>query len=343
MLSDVFIQISPLDITKELIDYWWSFPIGFLLFVLGYFFTHPDKIAIWSSIISGLFEKLSKRSARHSVSSDIQSRISSYIKNNKSDEILPYGLKFKWVKDENFSSYVEEKDVIIIMDYHNNNAKNFVNAIGQYISQAFIPTVRHEIPQDVLIAAELVMQEKIIQEKRPDALDTFRNEVLPTKIANNVNIEQFRERFKKLDIIGFFDNMFLTEIVFAGSRLQDLIENQRKQEIENFITFIENIPDESKPLDFSGNVFHVWITLVAKQFKKDYQGTAPYVKRAEEAYSKKYDSLYVTGRDQNMDFVNDVISDIKTHGIGYLEWVRDFKTRDKKRKKKIAKMALFRL
>lgn len=342
MLQEIFMQVSLLDI-KELINYWWSFPIGGLIIVLLYFFTHPEKISTWNSLFSGLFEKISKSSARRSVSSDIQGKISSYIKNNQSNEILPYGLKFKWVKDENFSSYVEEKDVIVIMDYHNNNARNFVNAIGLYLSQAFIPTVRHEIPHEILTAAELIMQEKIIQEKRPDALDVFRHEILQDKITNNTRIEEFRERFKKLDVLGLFDNMFLTELAYVGLRLEDLNSGQRNREIEDFLTFIEEIPDESKPLDFSKNVFHVWVILVAKQFKKDFQGTSPYVNRAKEASSKKYESLYVTGRDQNMDFVDDVILDIKTHNLGELQWVRDFKTRNKKQKKKIAKMALFRL
>ena len=187
---------------------------------------NPDKIAIWSSIIASLFEKISKRSARHSVASDIQGRISSYIKGNHASKIFPYGLKFKWIKGNDFSSYVEEEDVVVIMDYHNNNAKNFVNAIRQYTSKAFLPHVRHELPLEVLAAAELAIQEKIIREKRPDALDVFIDEILQPQITNT-EIKSLYSKFKQLDMLGYFDNIFLTESVFVGQRLQGLVTNQK--------------------------------------------------------------------------------------------------------------------
>jgi len=341
--EELFSQPIVLNFSQSLIDYWWSFPIGILLFLLIYFFTHPDKIAIWSSMISGWFETLSKKSAKHSVSTDIQSRISSYIKSNKANDILPYGLKFKWLKGENFSSYVEGEDVVIIMDYHHNNARNFINAINEYTAQAFLPKVRHEIPQTILTAAELVLQERIIQEKRPDALEMFRSEVLPTKTSNNEEMKKMLERFKLLDKLGYFDNIFLSEVVFAGGRLQGLENNQKKNDFEGLIGLLEGMDDETKPLEYQGNVFKVDIILVAKQFKKFFQGTHPYLKRAEDAASKNFDSLYVLGREPNKSFVDEVITRIKEKNIGRLAVVRDYKTRDKKRRRKNAKMALFRL
>lgn len=328
---------------QSFLDVWWSVPIASLLSLLIYFFTHPDKIEMWSSLIASMFEKLSKRSARHAVSSDIQSRISSYIASNNADEIFPYGLKFKWIKDDNFSSYVEEEDVVVIMDYHNNNARNFINAITQYTSKAFLPAVRHELPHEILMAAELTMQEKIIREKRPDSLDVFRDEVLPEKIANDDKTKSIYDKFEQLNTLGYFDNIFLTEFIFAGQRLQGLDLKQRAREIENFIAFLENIENEQVPLDHHGDVFCVKVILVAKAHKRYIEGILPYVRRARIELSKRTDSLYVTGREKNMDFVDEVINGIKNENIGRLEWVRSYKTLDRKRNRKNAKMALFRL
>ena len=235
MVDYIFLQSISMDTLKNLVDFWWSVPITILLSLLFYFFTHPDKIAIWSSLIASMFEKLSKRSARHGVASDIQGRISSYIKNNNADKILPYGLKFKWIKNDDSSSYIEEEDVIVIMDYHNNNARNFVNAIRQYTSKAFLPMIRHELPLEILTASELAVQEKIILEKRPDALDIFRNEVLPTQINNNTEIKSIYDEFQQLDMLGYFDNIFLIETIFAGQRLQGLTPKQRVKEIKDFL------------------------------------------------------------------------------------------------------------
>lgn len=328
---------------QNFVDFWWSLPIASLLFLLMYFFTHPDKIAIWSSLIAALFEKLSKRSARHSVSSDIQGKISSYIKNNDAGKILPYGLKFKWIKGDDFSSYVEEEDVIVIMDYHNNNARNFVNAVNQYVSKAFLPTVRHELPPEILAAAELTMQEKIIQNKRPDALDIFQDEVLPAHTTNRDVVKANHTRFKELDILGYFDNIFLTEVVFAGQRLQGMGLDQKIKEIQEFLVFLQNIENEETPLIYHGDVFRVNVILVAKLITRGLYGIAPYLKRAKEASSQNANSLYVTGREKNIGFVDDVVNKIKEESIGKLEWVRSYTTRDRERNKKNAKMALFRL
>ena len=343
MTLSAILQIKFADILQNFTDFWWSLPIAILSCLLFYFFTHPDKIAIWSSLIASAFEKLSARSARHSVSTDIQGRVSSYIKNNHADGILPYGLKFKWLREDNFSSYVEDDDVIVIMDYHNNNARNFVNAIRQYTSKAFLPTIRHELPPEILTAAELTLQEKIIREKRPDALDIFRNEVLPEQVANNAEVEPIRDNLKQLDILGYFDNMFLTEVAFAGQRLQGLDLNQKIEEIKNFLKFLINIGDESMPLDYHGDIFCVQVILVARSTTKHRYGTTAYVKRAQTASLEKTNSLYVAGWGRNISFVNEVVDAIREEKIGRLEWTRNYKTHDSGKRKKSAKMSLFRL
>ena len=88
------------------------------------------------------------------------------------------------------------------MKHHVNNAENFLNAIIQYTSVALLPEVRNSIPRKIMTAAELVMQEKIITEQRPDALSKFRNEIAPTKISNDTEIKQFISKMKKISLAG---------------------------------------------------------------------------------------------------------------------------------------------
>ena len=228
------------------------------------------------------------------------------------------------------------------MDYHNNNARNFINAIRQYTSKAFLPTIRHELPPEVLMAAELTLQEKIIREKRPDALDVFRNEVLPQQVANNAEIKSIYDNLKQLDILGYFDNVFLTEFVFVGQRLQGLDPHQKIEEVKDFLKFLINI-GENNPLYYHGDIFCVQIILVAKHVTKNLYGAAAYVKRAKTASPKKINSLFVAGWGHNISFVNEVVAAIKKEKIGRLEWTRNYKTYDSERRKKNATMSLFRL
>lgn len=330
-------------LSQSLSGFWWSVPMLILVYLLLFFFKNPEKISAWSAIMASAFEKISKRSARHSVSSDIQGKISSYIRSSHLDQILPYDIKFKWMHGVKADSYIDEFEVVVIMSYHNNNARNFVTAMRQYTEKGFLPLVRHDMPTDVLIAAELLVQEKMIREKRPDALDIFRNEVAPKQFSRDLEIQSLYDRFKRLDILGYFNNIFLPEIAFVGQRLQGLEFDQKHTEIVEFLNFLENLADEDFPLDYHGDVFHVHVILVAKPFKRYVMGTDPYTKRAKTAMSQKADSIYVAGREHNMDFVDDVVKAIQKERIGQLEWSRNYKTITTNTQKKNAKIALFRL
>ena len=338
MIQNIITQIL-----YEFIDFLPYSPTLILAIFVLYVFLHPDKIQAWSSMFTSIFEKINKRSARHTVSSDIQSRILSFVKNNNAQQILPYGLKFKWIRGSNSSSYIESNDVIVIMGYSDNNARNFSNAIQQYISKAFLPEIRHELPHSVLTAAELIMHEKMIHDKRPDALDIFRDEIFPTRVQENTTIRSIYDKFRKLDKLGHFDNIFLTELIFAAPRLNGLDPNQMINEIKNFLIFLQNIPNEQVPLEHDTDVFSVQIILAAKSHIKHHEGTSPYIKRAKTASSMRLNSLYVMGWEQNMDFVDEIVDEIKSKNIGKFNWTRSFKTLDSKKNKKNAKIALFRL
>ena len=100
-----------------------------------------------------------------------------------------------------------------------------------------MPEIRHELPPSVLTAAELIMHEKMIRDKRPDALDIFRDEIFPTRVQENTTIRSIYDKFRKLDKLGHFDNIFLTELIFAAPRLNGLEPNQMIDEIKNFLYF----------------------------------------------------------------------------------------------------------
>ena len=77
--------------------------------------------------------------------------------------------------------------------------------------------------------------------------------------------------------------------------------------------------------------------------KNHHEGTSPYIKRVNTASSMGLSSLYVMGWEQNMDFVDKIVDEIKSKNIGKFNWTRSFKTLDSKKNKKNAKIALFRL
>ena len=145
-MSFIFFLIEHVRLQIDISIDWYSlwpiystFPfIGLIIYMIA----HPEKIEKWHGLFARLLSFISKRAERQSVSSDIQARLYSFIKSFHLDDVLPYKIRFKWITGSNFESYVNEGEVIIIMDNHKNNARNFVNAIVAYTTQAFLPSVR---------------------------------------------------------------------------------------------------------------------------------------------------------------------------------------------------------
>lgn len=318
-----------------------------LILLVIYLIKNPDTAEHWGSIFARIFSHISKKAERHSVSADIQSKLSSYIKNYTVDGVLPYGLRFKWVDKGNFESFVEEGDVVVIMDYHQNNARNFVNAIIAYTAQGLFPKIKSYLPEELVVASELLVQEKIIREKRPDALEIFRKDVLPERTQSMSGVKQYKEKFDNMDKAGYFETIFLPELAHAGHRLQEFNESQCKAETSQFIGLLDYIStretgDESRPLNYDGKVFHVWIVLIAKIGKIMALGTSPYVKRVNEAITKHYDSIYLMTRGDNEKFMDPVIKAVQETTTAILQWKKSFKSISGKKRRTYATVALFR-
>ena len=290
---------------------------------------NPVKVMLFHAYLSGLVEKLSTRAARHSVAADIQGRVVEYVGENHAESILPYRLKFKWVRDGVVESYMDKGDVIVVMDYQKNNDRNFVNAIRGYTAQAFLPDIRHDLPQKIMLAAELVIQENIIRSKRKGALTIFLNEVVPSQIGGDVEVKAYYESLAKLDLLGFFDNIFLNEIVLRGEALRGLEPGERDAELQGLVAFLEKFwerkTSEEIPLAHKGRIFKVGIVLVAKA-EKIVSGTDAYVWRVKDILAKGIMSAYVTGIKYEYDFVDQVIKAVREELPEKLVWVRTYRS-----------------
>jgi len=313
--------------------------------IIIYLIKNPEKAEKWGSILARAFSHFSKKAERHSVSADIQSRLSSYIKNFTVEGVLPYGLRFKWIDGANFESYVEEGDVVVIMDHHNNNARNFLSAVIAYTSQALFPSVRAYLPKDVLDASELLVQEKIIREERPDALEMFMKVV--SERIKNPTVEKNKKIFDSIDQMGYFEPILLPELTHAGHRLQQSPLSETETEVNGFVTFLEQRSnrqsgDDSVPLQYDSKSFHVSIVIVAKSFMMA-KGVNPYLHRVQDSIAHNYDSIYLMTREDKASFFDSVIDAIKENTAASFKWKKQFKALDGKKRKVYAIVCLFRI
>ena len=328
--GDWSMEAGVIDVLLQLIieqPSWLAF--GVVAILLYIVFMNPIKVMRFHALLAGLFEKLATRAARHTVAADIRSKVDSYVNDNHAEDILPYKLRFKWVVTVSAESYTEENDVIVVMDYKRNNDRNFVNAIIEYTDKGFLPDIRHDIPSKILTAAELVIQEKIIRSQRSGALSIFFDEVVPSQIGKDEEIKAFHSTLNRINMLGFFDNIWLNEILHSADVLRSMDYDERYKEMYDLAVFLETFWErgtgEDIPLKHRGRVFKLSVVLVAKSDKVA-QGTDLYTKRVKNAFANNIKSVYVTGIRHRYDFIAEVIKSIKNIFPEKLVWVRTYKS-----------------
>ncbi len=273
------------------------------------------------------------RAERRSIAASIQSKIRAYRKDNAVGDIMKYGIRFKWVTEEQNSSYIDGDDVIVIMSHHRNDAENFLNAVLQYAKMAVLPDVQNNIPANVLSPIILVMQDKIISEQRPEAMPLFKKTIMHSETKKDPTINHAIESLKQLDRAGWFIQIYLNEIQHVGSRLYELTDKQKSEVLDKFlqflITIIERPPTQDVPLSFKNEIFGLKIILVAKWENIEMENIDAYTRRAEQAAIDEFDSIYVTGRGLNTDFTSRVINAIKAKNIITHMWTRKYNRKNK--------------
>jgi len=345
--ENLFLQIFSFDLSSIDFSSFWPVSITPFIGIIIYLVRNPDKAELWGSILSQVLAFFSRKAERRSVSGNIQSRLNSFVKKLDFDDVLPYGIKFKWVTNANFESFIENGDVIVIMDTHHNNARNFVNALIAYTEQGLLPNVRNYIPNEIMQATELVLQEKIIESQRSDALQIFKKEILPKKLEGELEINTFKNVFSNLDTKGYFDTIFLSELSFSGGRLDGLLPSEAKSHIEHLIYFLKTIAnrkamDDSTPLSLQDSIFKVSLVLVAKMNIISSKGLTPYVNRIRNAFSDGQDSVYVLIRKHSLSFSDVLIPKVSKETTGKNVWKRSVFTLDSIHGRTKALMYLFR-
>ena len=315
-----------LDVLQLLESYsWGTIILGLFIF----FALNPEKLDYWKALFFRIFASFSRSSERKTISCEIQSSIHHFVSKYKAEKIMPYGIKFKWTTGKNFESFVRGGDVFVYMEDHHNTAKNFVSVITSWTSNGFLPTVKPYLPKQVFAASEIIIQEKLISEERPGAIDYYRDHVYNQKIQDIPGTEEYKKKFERIDKKGLFHNIFLTELSDYGERFKDIFISDADDEIDSMIQVLEDIaarlPGGEVQLSYGGKVFKINIILVAKARRKGVT-MEPYIKRAKEAVSDGRNSIYIMARNQKIRFVEPLIKEIIEKTPTKLIWKKYLKT-----------------
>lgn len=231
----------------------------------------------------GLFSRSFHWAELRHISNKLQSEINTSINeiNNEAGEsLLVDKIKIKFSKNLTHEAFIENNEVIVRMDYHQNKKRNLVIATLNYVSKGAIPYARHYIGHDISKSVDMVLTKKIIR-RDIDAISYFLSEVYDNEVEE---IKLLYKNLEEIDETGFFTRIFLTELKHIGIRyfpratiLKPII-NECLEFLEFLTTVARKEPKENVDLKFRGHLIGVGLALVGNIGNVSIHGSLPYEK-----------------------------------------------------------------
>jgi hypothetical protein len=266
--------------------FWTSLPWAALVGLLFYFIKNPEKAEKWSSLIARSFSFLSSRIEKFSVARDIQSDITSFAKKLRCGmdiNLIPYGIKVNWVKSTTRQAFVKKGKVVIKMEHHENQAKNFLYALMAWVNRGLIPESRHLLDKSVLQAIDFAFINKALNEsKRYDSRQIFLDEIFEPRAPKGSLVERYSSILGRLDQIGLFVGVVLPEYTSLGKRLGSVMPNESiRLETVYFFNMLERLakrkPGQDINPSYVGEYINCYIVLIARAETYALYGLDPYL------------------------------------------------------------------
>jgi len=287
-------------VTAIIISLPWAALVGFLMYVVK----NPEKVEKWSSLINRAFSFASLRIEKRSVAQDIQSDINSFVRkmNPKGkNSAIPYGVKIHWIGDTTREAFIRNGKVVVRMQKHNNQARNFLYATMEWVKKGLIPESRHLLDKRVLKALDFALISKVLTEKkRHDSKQLFIDEVYGTEAKTGSLVERYSKAFGRLDGMGLFMGVVLPEYSELGKNAGCTLSSGKVGlETLGFAEMLEKFSKRThgEEIDstYCAESIKCAIMLIARSEKYTERGLAPYLTYINKRCEEGARSLYLCG------------------------------------------------
>jgi hypothetical protein len=231
-------------------------------------------------------------------------------------------VKVSWVSSTSREAFVREGKVIVKMQKHQNQARNFLYALMEWTHKGLLPESRHLINDTVLKSVDFAFINKVLSEtNRHDSKQLFLDEFYESEAPRGSLIEKYCTAFNKLDSMGIFTGVVLPEYSLLGQRVGSSLPTEEiRAETIGLATMLERLSRKVSGKDVSPNYLgkniKCSIVLIAKVEKYFEQGLSPYLSFINKCCEQGFSSVYVAG--------------IGTENILIVEQIKDAYERSKK-------------
>jgi len=294
-----------------------------IVIFVGYFLSNAEKIFKLLSVIWNVIDKYFCTSIDYANRKHIEYYIKSDILkstkriNKDIEEILPYDVGIKWLKNETRESFFDGNRVVVCVDKNERKHQATIQVIHSYVKSGLFATESSFIDEDICISANLALTRKILLNAYTKGLNDYFKKIARKEINNRKNIDDLLDKMIEIDEIGFFTNIFLYELKDRVNLILGKINNEKfHAETYDFLEFLYNLArrktgDDSSQLDFMKNYYKVGIIFVAKSLTYINCGEDAYIWRYEKKVVDGTDSIYFYAKDTRDEVLKKIIEKVE--------------------------------
>lgn len=291
---------------------------GFFIWLFYYLFiSHQEKGEKFIEWFSKLLSWTGKKAQKVATAKNIQNKINSFVDsiNTEVKNLLPYGLKIKWISPEiSRESFIQNDRVIVMLNFHRNQDENLSKATLLYMEKAVIPEARPHIHKRLSEAIDLMMTKKALYSfiEARSCLNHYIDTVLRPATENNSDVKEFCNVIDIIDEKGLFSRMLLRELSELGIKRSGVTETgETVHETNEFAKKLVDLAEKEKDVDinpnFIKNHIRVAVILVARSYNVDNHGV--YLKKIKFFIDKSVNTFYVFARGKiNISFTKEVVA-----------------------------------
>lgn len=228
---------------------------------------------------------------------------------NISDDILPYQVKIKWVKNEGIESFLKSGQVIVKIRDDDDINKSFVLGIMEFIKQGLIQNPKRHLKDEKLIKAiNLCVVDKILSSTYIESLSYFEKNILNDLLSTDAEFASYFESFKRLDCNGLFLPVFLNEISKALRCLdsQYFIEDY-EAEVKAFLQYLTTFcTDKHKRLHYTSKYINISFGLIANRSFIFRYGKDAYVEKVRNSFTQGSQTVYLIGWGEKIKMIKQI-------------------------------------
>lgn len=297
--------------------------VGLLAFkLLKWAIEHPDEANLWAEKWYGRAKWFIAKADRGAVASGIQGHLARFASkaNKTAGEVIPFALKVEWVQQATLESFLSNDEIIVRMDFHQNQARNLALAATHYVRLGLLHRAKNYVSSKLRTSIDLLVTQKILGEADGRALDYFLTNIMDPELENDAEVQAHLSKLVAIDEKGLFTSILLRQLADLSRRVYPAVPTEElRREVTGFVDYLVRIAQRARGerlgdhLGYIARHIRCAVVLLAMTNKIGELGTMPYRWRAEDWFARGAEVVYFLAWEPHLEAARSVCEELRGH------------------------------